>query len=594
MLPEEEGLNDIVVAYSCDYGKPNQWLNSGRDRSGLGKDYQSGNIVQLSEKRGSLHQISDANILPGISFTKGDYIEIDFRNRENIEPSKIRNEGNGEGEVKHTNKAEAFSNSIHHQKQQLSEMIDGENSFANKNLSVNKKAKEQLSVRFSELHGCHKEAQKKKEQKGNSIIGDIKIEFRGDELCIFNDKEDIENFPIDSLKVSTIYDISRSVIDKLNLETADNDDILILESKLENAMQMKPGFIHMKDSTSRLNTDKDKGLYMGSTLDNNDAQSMSQSEDDMLMYNIRNFRELYIKEYLEKVLKASVRDEGRATMKLRHEAEINELKKLHNEQKQELIDEISKRRTNAFSIREKMRKYVKPLWQHQHYDDFSSQIIDIESNSMRSRELSLRGSFYGPLPDNLSRINMIHRDHESSHKEYQDLINTPLLMNDRPINPISYSITDPANIETQSHGSIHHSEAGKRKDKPGEKLEIVNAHSSDFLQSFGHGESPILRSFTNEAEQITKHETVGFSSSKEIPNIRMKSLNLNTMITNQNSAEDVDQQQVLTQRTHDEQTGGKSSNEKMIKEEVSSLRNFSPQQLSPSFSFNCIAERFEV
>lgn len=79
--------------------------------------------------------------------------------------------------------------------------------------------------------GISSEEQKKKKDK-LSIIEDIKLEFHGDELHIINNLNEDIDIPLDSLKVSTIHDISKNIQDKLNLDPLDHEELLLLESKL--------------------------------------------------------------------------------------------------------------------------------------------------------------------------------------------------------------------------------------------------------------------------------------------------------------------------------------------------------------------------
>lgn len=72
----------------------------------------------------------------------------------------------------------------------------------------------------------------KKKNERNFVIDDLQIEFRGDELHLYNDKDEIDHVPIDSLKVSTIQDISKNIMDRLPIDTLDHDDQFLLESKL--------------------------------------------------------------------------------------------------------------------------------------------------------------------------------------------------------------------------------------------------------------------------------------------------------------------------------------------------------------------------
>lgn len=79
--------------------------------------------------------------------------------------------------------------------------------------------------------------QKKKKDK-ISIIEDMKLEVYENELHIINNLNE-EVIPLDSLKVSTIHDISKNIQDKFQMDTLDQDEQFLLESKLGNLHLLK-------------------------------------------------------------------------------------------------------------------------------------------------------------------------------------------------------------------------------------------------------------------------------------------------------------------------------------------------------------------
>jgi hypothetical protein len=81
-------------------------------------------------------------------------------------------------------------------------------------------------------HSTHQLEDQKKKKDRMSIIEDMKLEVYGDELHIINNLNEEIDIPLDSLKVSTIHDISKNIQDKLQLDTLDQDEQFLLESKL--------------------------------------------------------------------------------------------------------------------------------------------------------------------------------------------------------------------------------------------------------------------------------------------------------------------------------------------------------------------------
>jgi len=202
--------------------------------------------------------------------------------------------------------------------------------------------------------GMGSEEQKKKKEK-LSIIEDMKLEFHGDELHIINNLNEDIDIPLDSLKVSTIHDISKNIQDKLQLDTLDHEELFLLESKLGSALRFKElAAGNSKDQAKKL---VEKDTRDPEQIVNHDTDSlledMFDTEEDLLMMQTQAFEAIYKKEYLSKVLSESWRDESIHQMSLRHEAELNELKKMHTQQKQELLDEMRRRKEKVRRIGEK-------------------------------------------------------------------------------------------------------------------------------------------------------------------------------------------------------------------------------------------------
>lgn len=76
------------------------------------------------------------------------------------------------------------------------------------------------------------EEQRKKKDK-MTMIEDMKLEVYENELHIINNSNE-EVIPLESLKVSTIHDISKNIQDKFHMDTLDQDEQFLLESKLGN------------------------------------------------------------------------------------------------------------------------------------------------------------------------------------------------------------------------------------------------------------------------------------------------------------------------------------------------------------------------
>lgn len=88
-----------------------------------------------------------------------------------------------------------------------------------------------LSRGGGQVQSSHNIEDQKKKKDKISIIEDMKLEVYENELHIINNLNE-EIIPLDSLKVSTIHDISKNIQDKFHMDTLDQDEQFLLESKL--------------------------------------------------------------------------------------------------------------------------------------------------------------------------------------------------------------------------------------------------------------------------------------------------------------------------------------------------------------------------
>jgi hypothetical protein len=127
----------------------------------------------------------------------------------------------------------------------------------------------------------------------------------------------------------------------------------------------------------------------------------------MLLSQVKELSSIYRREYLNKVFYDQWRFEGMHQMNLRHQAEMNEIKKLHAEQKQELLNEMKRRRDNIRRIQKKMQ-HLKKKGGAPDLENSSQAFNDLDSCSYRSKDISLRDSTFNQEilnNDNISRIN---------------------------------------------------------------------------------------------------------------------------------------------------------------------------------------------
>lgn len=167
-----------------------------------------------------------------------------------------------------------------------------------------------------------------------SELESIKIEIQNTEFLVFKDDEMIESIRIDSLTSSNINDISKTIKDKLNISL---DTQLYIESKLGSALRTKE---------ARLGK-------LGRQLDANSSRSCSEDEND-LGVKMQRFRYLYKELYLNEMDHWYL--ETIHHMDIRHESEINELRRMHIEQKQSLFEELRKRREVALNVETELAK----------------------------------------------------------------------------------------------------------------------------------------------------------------------------------------------------------------------------------------------
>lgn len=449
-------------------------------------------------------------------------------------------------------------------------------------------------------------AQKKRDNL--SKIEDVKVEIRGDELLIFNTREELDNVPIDSLKASTIHDLSKNIIDKLNLDTIDHDEQLLLGSKLSSALRFVE--VATKDQKKIVEKAERETRENEATYPPNDTmfEVVSNCEEDLLMIQIDQFQSIYKKEYLDKVLGDTWRDEGMHQMSLRHEAELNQLKKMHTEQMQELIDEMRRRKHRVKRIEQRM-KHVGHIKKEYHEQESTSQLMEFESNSMRSRDHSFRGLFsnHDHLTDNLSRINVPvagHRDNEFNHRDEHDLIAIPLFSDCQKTYPIIPTLILPTENKSEQlrqesmENGIYLDDKRHSDNVDAKTQQTPTDKFNEHVNSASFVISPIHQSVVNEQDNTTKDYTLKGSSKNLIGRGILLPLHQLSKedCSNQDRSGPLQNGRPLTQRTCEDRLMNdcKGNKYKGSSEEVYSLNNLSPPQTPLNFTFDNLFIMIEV
>lgn len=323
-------------------------------------------------------------------------------------------------------------------------------------------------------------------------------------------------------------------------------------------------------------------------------EGVLDTEEDLLMMYIQAFQAIYKREYLDRVLGYTWREEGMHQMNLRHEAELNELKKLHTQQKQELLDEMRRRKDKVMKISQRMKDHKK---RRREFNDAESisQLMEFESNSVRSKECHLRGSFMitdDILTDNLSRINqpLTNQDGDFLHKDDYDPIGSQLLI-------------DIYNAKSQVSRQNHPLDPKESTDKKtlsmcdDENLRSnINIESSKIILPVPIEQgsvtcspiSPNQHSTTNEGEnnQKTLHQQ---NCSKQSMNV----LRLN--LTNGEHDKEEDGGNIIrTQRTIDSRVEETSFHRLGVKDEGQNIKGLSPISRKPRIPLDELKEQLEV
>lgn len=511
--------------------------------------------------------------------------ESDFRYE--LEPNTSKNTSTFEVDNKSSPNGGLVSKSMRNYNL-LSDACDGDESSNKKNTPA---ARHNQPESTKHIKRPSPQTQAKREPRHrNSVIDDIKIEFRRDVLLIFTDTQNLDSVPIDQLQVSNIHDISKNVLDKLNLGSVDPNDYLFLESKLESALQFKR--IAANSMESRKPPAEREVACKSDSKENSSLNgSFTHSMEDQLTSKINQLSAIYTKEYLEKVLKSSWREEGMHEMTLRHEAELTEISKLHTLQKQVLLDEMARRRNNVILIKRRMKhvKKVRPP-----HEESTSRFDDLESHSVKSSAgPSFRGSTYDPMPDDLSKINFQpNKDNEFCHRDDQDLINNPLLAAD-------ICLPDPKPGELPKQAPLLPDLLEDRKKQedqgpaPGLAKEASQLQLPNKTPPGSCSISPVLKPLWSPEVDRSAKKPAGFASYGEVPLLKLKTLPVGS------TQKDPPRQEssgpaTLTQRTCDEKSLNRSSRNAAPREEVFSLQNLSPLQRSSSFCFDSLMESFQV
>lgn len=318
------------------------------------------------------------------------------------------------------------------------------------------------------------------------------------------------------------------------------------------------------------------------------------TEEDLLMMYIQSFQHIYKKDYLERVLGYTWREEGMHQMNLRHEAELNELKKLHTQQKQELLDEMKRRKVKVKKLCQRMRDHKK-LRREYNDAESMSQLMEFESNSVRSREFPFKGSFLiadDMLTDNLSRINLplTNHDGEFLHRDDNDPTASQLLIDihnaksqiswpHHQMEPKDSSVLkQPSNLESESI------KAGIQIDSS----KIVLPISTDQGGSNPGPPSPNQQSGHLEGDGTCKM-LHGLPSMKE--NFKVLQLNL----ANKELEREEDPSRLIkTNRTIDSRKDEGSFHRLTGREDASSQKNLSPVHKRQRFSLEDLREQLEV
>lgn len=318
------------------------------------------------------------------------------------------------------------------------------------------------------------------------------------------------------------------------------------------------------------------------------------TEEDLLMMYIQAFQTIYKREYLEKVLGYHWREEGMHQMNLRHEAELNKLKKLHTQQKEDLLDEMRRRKNLVKQISQKMRDHKR--YRREFNDGESmSQIMEFESNSIRSKEFHLKGSFLiadDILTENLSRINQPFNNHDGDffQKEDNDPMGSQLLIDinngksqaSKPPVTLEHKDSSEKKVPSNCGGDNHKSNI------------VIDSPKITLPQAPDQGNLNISNLSLNQHSGNYEAEwTPKPSLRPTIVRATIKGLQLN--LTNvDNELDDEQDRLIKTQRTIESRIEESSLRKFPCKEDVKSLKNFSPMQKRQRYTLEELRDQLEV
>ena len=217
------------------------------------------------------------------------------------------------------------------------------NADSNPNPSFyNRSLVESLKDKLSDLPTLRHHASDQEPEQEQTEIEQIKVEIQDQEFQIFKDATMVENIPIESLTSSNINDISKTLHDKLNMSS---ESQFYIQSKLGSVLRFKEAR-------------KEAGKQLVDKKDSDYASEDNDSDDDNdLSMKMQRFKCLYKEQYLNEMDHWTM--ETIHQMDLRHESEINELRRMHTEQKQALLEEIKKRRDIASNLEKELERVNK-------------------------------------------------------------------------------------------------------------------------------------------------------------------------------------------------------------------------------------------
>lgn len=327
------------------------------------------------------------------------------------------------------------------------------------------------------------ESKRGKSETAGSPLDQVHFDINENDVQIRMDQEILESIAIDDLNEHSINDISRNLVDRLNLSL---DSQFQVQSRLESFLRLKEALSGLEDHTlnHKIEDSTKHGEY-SRVLDS----SRSSCDDDELIEHMKNFRKVYKEQYLIDMKDWMI--ETLQMMDLRHEAEINELRRLHTEQKQIWLDEMKSRRHRAKDINQKMRITYRKGVEKQAFESEnqesknakqtrseSNEEVEEEedSNSYQSQEFSFReSSVCGQessinLNDPVSTVytGNLHDvgNTESSNRTPKVLVNTRTAKSRPKLNTMQ--TTDPKINKSQLHIPINSSTLGilRHDDQP--------------------------------------------------------------------------------------------------------------------------------